>query len=466
MKRQRWLWLIGLVVVLIGLTVGGSWYWCESRLNRSEQSLADGEFGMARVAAREALQVAWVADHRNRGKWLLAQATLADATLEDRVLEDGYRLLDEIEPSSRVYADARVTKAKQMLLTKIQVRGAERVLAEVLQSNPGHAAANQLMFTIYCLTNRADRADPAFWAGFEFLPLDEQPVAFRHWFLSQFTRNGANRAFDVGTGIVPLDREPSDDDIIRRFIMFKDSEPQEAMHYGAMANWWLWRTETQTALEILEIGQERAETVAEEVYLSSLVQALLNQGNFAQVGGLLETWPEDERGFNYLRHRGVYLESTEQIEQAVETYQQCLTVWPGPIDANVRHRLSQCLQRLGRNEEAEKVAAQTEVARLWLEERWGMVRKAIDYLHDDQAVGVLLDFFTAIDKQEAVKFLQVHRERMAAARQSAPAGAAEPGNSAATAVEPSGFGLGPANPGPAAPQTPPNPAQSNPAKSD
>lgn len=442
MKRQRWLWLVGLVVVLSGSAVGGSWYWCESRLNRSEQGLTDGEFGLARVSAREALQVAWLADQRNRGKWLLAQATLADATLGDQVLEDGYRLLDEIEPGSRVYADARVAKAKQMLLTKIQVSGAERVLDEVLRSDPGHAAAHQLMFTIYCLTNRADRADPAFWAGFDLLPMDEQPVAFRHWFLSQFTRNGANRAFDVGTGIVPPDREPSDDDIIRRFIVFKDSEPTEAMHYGAMASWWLWRTETQTALEILEIGQERAETVAEEVYLSSLVQALLNQGNFAQVSGLLETWPEDKRGFNYLRHRGVYLESTEQIEQAVETYQQCLNVWPGPIDANVRHRLSQCLQRLGRVEEAEKVAAQTEVARMWLEERWGTVRKAIDYLHDDQAVGVLLDFFKAIDKQEAVKFLQVHRDRLAAARQSAPAGAAAAGNSVGTGLAPNGVGPG------------------------
>ncbi len=424
MKRQRWLWVGGLVVLLAVAAVGGSWYWCEGRLNRSEQSLADGEFGLARIAAREALQVAWGAEQRNRGKWLLAQATLADATIEERVLEDGYRLLDEIEPGSRVYADARVAKAKQMLLTKIQVRAAERVLEEVLQVDPTHSAANQLLFTIYSLTSRADRADPAFWVGFHQLPAEEQPVAFRHWFLSQFTRNAANRAFDVGTGIVPLEREPSDDDIIRRFIVFKDSEPSEAIHYGAMANWWLWRTETQTALEILEIGQERADTVAEEVYLSSLVQALLNQGNFAQVGELLETWPEAERGFNYLRHRGVYLESTDQIEQAVMAYQQCLTVWPGPIDANVRHRLSQCLQRLGRAEEAAAVVAQTEVARLWLEDRWSMVRKAIDYLHDEQAVGVLLDFFTAIGKQEAVAFMTEHRSRMAAARAGAPAGAA------------------------------------------
>jgi len=425
MKRQRGLWVLGLggllLVSLSGLTVGGVWYWCEGHLQRSQQSLADGEFGLARVAAREALQVAWGTEHRNRGKWLLAQATLADASLEERVLEDGYRLLDEIEPGSRVYADARVAKAKQMLLTKVQVRAAERVLDELLEVEPLHPAANQLLFTIYTLTSRADRADPAFWTGFDQLPAEEQPVAFRHWFLSQFTRNAANRAFDVGTGIVPLEREPSDDDIIRRFIVFKDSEPNEAIHYGAMANWWLWRTETQTALEILEIGQERADTVAEEVYLSSLVQALLNQGNFAQVGTLLETWPESERGFNYLRHRGVYLESTEQIEPAVATYRQCLTVWPGPIDANVRHRLNQCLLRLGRDEEAAAVATQTEIARLWLEERWATVRKAIDYLHEDQAVGVLLDFFTAIGKPEAVAFLTEHRGRMAAALAAEPA---------------------------------------------
>lgn len=402
------------VVGVLFLAVAASAYFaagfhCDQQLQQANDSLKQGNLGLARVAARAALQVAWTQERRDHAKLVLARATLSDETLEEKAFLDAFASLEEIGPASSAYPDAIAERAKQMLLTQIRVRAAERLLKEVIQLEPRHLASNQLLFTIYCLTNRPDRADSAFWIGFPQIPVEEKPAAFRQWFLSQFTRNGANRAFDVGTGIVPPNIEPSDEDIIKRFIAFKDSEPDEATHYGAMASWWLWRTETAEALEILQIGQERSTSVAEEVYLSSLVQALLNQGNFEQAKELLEQWPESERGFNYLRHLGVYQQSINQTELAAQTYRKCLEIWPGPIDANVRHRLDQCLKELGHTDEALKVEQQTAVARLWLEERWGMVRKAIDYMHDEQAVGVLLEFFTAIGKPEAVEFLKQYQ---------------------------------------------------------
>lgn len=415
-KGRRWS-RIAVVVGALGLVIGLSIYigagqWCDQQLLDANANLKQGNFGLARVSARAALQVAWTQERRDRAKLALARATLSDETLDEKVLLDSFGMLEEIGPSSSVYCDAVAERARQLLLTQIRVRAAERLLNEAIQLDPNHLASNQLLFTVYCLTNRPDRADPVFWNGFVQIPAEEKPAAFRQWFLSQFTRNGANRAFDIGTGIVAPNLEPSDEDIIKRFIAFKDSEPDEAAHYGAMASWWLWRTETKTALEILQIGQERAKSVAEDVYLSSLVLALLNQGNFEQVKELLDQWPENERGFNYLRHLGVYQESVNQTELAVQTYQKCLEIWPGPIDANVRHRLEQCLKDLGQPEEAAKIGQQTEVARLWLEERWGMVRKAIDYLHDEQAVGILLEFFTAIGKPEAVEFLTQYQSEL------------------------------------------------------
>lgn len=400
----------GLLLCSIGLAAAywGSERWYDQQLQIAKDKFKQGEWGPARVAARSALQVAFTQESRDQATLVLAQASLSDETLDESLLKEALSSLEQIGPTSSVYPDAIADRAKQLLLAQIQVRAAERLLQEALRHTPDHLASNQLMFTIYCLTNRPDRADPVFWIGFRQTPAEEKVAAFRQWFLSQFTRNGANRAFDIGTGIVPPTREPSDDDIIQRFIAFKDSEPDESAHYGAMAGWWLSRTETKTALELLQIGQERSSSVANEVYLSSLVQALLNQGNFEQVGELLKEWPEDERSFSYLRHLGVYQESVNQTEQAVATYKKCLEIWPGPIDSNVRHRLYQVLKDLGQIEEAEAIARQTEVARFWLEKQWGLVRKAIDYLHDERAVGVLLEFFTAIGKQEAVDFLTEH----------------------------------------------------------
>ena len=403
--------LIG--AVLLGLLVLGAGFGFASwRYNQQYQQatefLQKGELGSARVSARAALQVAFTQRHQDEAKLLLARATLIDETLGETILRYAFESLAEIAPSSPIFADAAAERAKLMLLSQLQVSGAERLVKEALQQSPDHLAANQLLFTIYCLTNRPERADAAFWIGFRQIPVAERPTAFQQWFLSQFTRNGANRGFDLGTGLALPDREPSDDDIIKRFIAFKDSEPEEAAHYGAMASWWLWRTETKTALEILQLGQERTPSVANEVYLSSLTQALLNQGNYDQARLVLEQWPENERGFNYLRHLGVYQESTNQMDLAVVTYRKCLEIWPGPIDANVRHRLQQCLKEQGHVEEADQIVRQTEIVRSWIEERWGLVRKAIDYLHDERAVTVLLEFFTAIGKPEAVEFLTAH----------------------------------------------------------
>jgi tetratricopeptide (TPR) repeat protein len=411
MIRRVVIWGLILLVALSAVAYWGANRWFQQQLQAATDLLKKGEFGPARVSARSAMQVAFTRENQDQAKLVLARATLSDESLGEPILEEAFQWLEEISPSSSVYPDAVTDRSRLMLLSKVEVRAAERLVNEAIRQSPDHLAANQLLFTIYCLTNRPERADPVFWVGFRQIPTEEKPAAFRQWFLSQFTRNGANRAFDVGTGIVPPNREPSDDDIIKRFIAFKDSEPNEATHYGAMASWWLWRTETKTALEILQIGQERASSVAEEVYLSSLIQALLNQGSLDQAKELLDQWPESERGFNYWRHLGVYQESVNERQLAVETYKKCLEIWPGPIDANIRHRLGQCLKELGRSDEAAKVASQTEIARSWLEDRWGLVRKAVDYLHDEQAVGVLLEFFTAIGKPEAVEFLtQYHSE--------------------------------------------------------
>lgn len=411
MRKKIVIWGLLLIslLLLVGYFVSGVWF--EQKIENANELFRKGEFGPARVSAQSALQVAFTQAKQDRAKLVLARATLADQTMGENLLEQAYLSLEQIGPSSPVYPDAAAERARQLLLTKIEVRAAERLLDEVKTQSPDHLETNQLLFLIYCLTNRPERADPVFWVGFRQIPAGEKPDAFRQWFLSQFTRNGANRAFDTGIGIVPPNREPSDDDIIQRFIAFKDSEPDEAIHYGAMASWWLYRTETKTALEILQIGQERSTSVSEDVYLSSLVQALLNQGNLEQVKILLDQWPESERGFNYLRHLGVYQESVNERAQAVETYRKCIEIWPGPIDANVRHRLGRCLQELGQTEEATKVTQQTENVRLWLEDRWGFVRKAIDYLQNEEAVGLLLEFFTAIEKPEAVEFLsQYHAE--------------------------------------------------------
>jgi tetratricopeptide (TPR) repeat protein len=327
-------------------------------------------------------------------------------------LAEAFARLEQIPPTSVAYKDALVARAKQVYLSQLKVRTAERLLDQVLEREPEHVEANQLLFSIYTATNRPDRADPVFWQAFRQVGAAEKPAMFRLWFLSQFTRNAANRALDIGSGIVPPDRPPSDDDVIDRFIVFKNREPDEALHYGAMASWWLWKTETKTALEILQVGQRDAKDIGEEVYLSSLVQTLLNQGDFQQASDLLGQWPESERGFNYFRLLGVCQQSLNQFGEAVENYKRAQGYWPGPIDANVWYRLNQCLRELGRIEEAEAAERQTEVVRSWLEERWAAVRAAVDYLYDAKAVDVLIDFFAAIGKVEAVEYLRQHRSEL------------------------------------------------------
>jgi len=409
-------WLLGLLISGLLLLVGGFFalsMWQQRLLSEATAAFEAGQFGKTRLLAGRVQSLTLSANRQHEAQLLHARAFLADDSLDSaQAIQQAYALLDKIPASSPQYPMALVTRAKQLFLVQYKTVAAERALEQALALDPDLREANELLFTIYAATNRPDRADPVFWKVFPQTPPEQQALFFYQWFLSQFTRNAANRMIDERFGVVAVGQAPSDDDIINRFILMKNHEIGEALHYGTMASWWLWKTETQTALEILEVGQQAAKSVADEVYLSSLAQALINRGDFQQAESALQQWPASKRGFHYHRHLGVLQQTAEQFEAAVDSFQRSRRYWPGPIDINVGFRLQQCLRELGRNKEADEVEQQTRVVRLWLEERWPLIRQAIANLQDPESVSLLIEFFQAIGRADAAGYLTEYRHRL------------------------------------------------------
>ncbi len=414
MKKKFTIGVIALLLLFLA-TFWGVRGWQYSMLWTAQEALQKQEYGKVRLLTQRLLFYPVNAEIKQRSAYLLAKAYLGDPNLaSDKALGQAILLLETIPPSSPDYLDALVVRARQLFLVEYKACASERLLKQVLDRDPKYREANELLFSIYCATNRAEHADGPFWTAFAQVDAAQKPDLFRLWFLSQFTRNLANRQIDVAFGIVAPNQAPSDDDVLNRFIFLKNREPDQALHYGTMASWWLWKTETKVAFEVLEAGQKASKTISEEVYLSILIQALVNQGEFGKAAQFIKQWPEKDRGFNYWRLLGIVQQANDQYELAVSSFKKCAQVWPGPIDANVGFRTAQCLKELGRNEEAAVVEGRTTKIRFWMEDSWASVRGALDFMNDMRAVAKLIEFFEGIGRPEAIDYLKQHLSQLPA----------------------------------------------------
>lgn len=410
---KKWIIILATGLLLAGLGYVGAVQWQLGQLADARAAFDDAQFGQARLLSNR-LQWLPLTDHiKQSSAFTLANAYLNDAELEgETAFEKAIPLLESIRPDDEDFCSAIVLRAKQKFLVEYQPCAAEELLQQALAKEPTHLKANELLFAIYAATNRADQAHDVFWTFFDQAPEIEQPYLFRLWFLSQFTRNAANRELDIAFGVVSPNAEPGELDPLMRFLLFKEREPNRSLHYGALASHWLWKTESETALQTLEAGQRQSDDLENQVYLTSLIQALINQGEFQRAEQYLEAWPIEDRAFGYWRDLAVLQEAAGRFEEAVDSFRKAETFWPGAIDSNGSYRLSQCLRKLGREEEALRQDQQTALIRLWLEDNWSKIRRALDFLGDETAARDLLEFFQAIKHPQATAYLERHLERL------------------------------------------------------
>lgn len=365
------------------------------------------------TAARARLEdYLWLRPHDERALLLMAEALVKDDQLETpSAVDEALECLARVPDSSPLAASARTQEGRLLLLLARRPEAAELALRRALELDGSLAEAWYLLWKVYDLTGRVEDAEPVFWELYDRTPDTEQTLRLREWYMSQFYTTTANPAMDQMLGVIGEDERPSRLSEHRRYLMFREAEPESPVPYAALARWYHTEKDFKFALEVL--GQAKGHVPESRLdhpfYLAVLIVTLIDLGEFDQAETALGRWPEPREGFEYWRCRALVLdEALGKYEEAIAAYDQALRIWSGPADWGLRHRKANCLARLGRHEEAEEVRADAGrvVALMHTDVHRGL-REALAHLSDGPRLMQIAEYYRNLGRaREASSWLQ------------------------------------------------------------
>jgi tetratricopeptide (TPR) repeat protein len=140
----------------------------------------------------------------------------------------------------------------------------------------------------------------------------------------------------------------------RRYLRFREREPEAAVSHVAVAQWFQEERDPEFAARLLDAAaKEFPSAKSDPFFLSVSIATHLDLGQFDAAQASFRRWPENDRGHAYWKWRAIILDDAlGQYEEALAAYDQALALWPGPADWRLRHRQAGCLARLRRPEES------------------------------------------------------------------------------------------------------------------
>lgn len=362
--------------------------------------LADEErWGDASAAVSRYLRF-WPHDAEAR---LLAAEVLVRATdatgRSEEAVSGALGHLGRVPDGSPQGAEARLRAARLLLLVQRKPHAAEAQLRRAIARDPDLYEAHVFLWRIFDLTRRSDWAEPTFREVMRLAPPDRKIDYLRHWYLSQFAPAGANLELDRLLGAVPAGALPTEGTELARYEMFRAAEPESPIHAAAAARLLIRNDQAQQAAELLD-GFGREAAWVDPFFAATRAEAAHAAGDAATFEEVMRRWPEPRTDYEYLKWEGVRLEeNADDPAAAAESYGEALKVWPGPVDWQVVFRLSNCLRRLGRADEAERAKARSDgLERLASDDYHRPLRFALADPADPAAAARAADFYDAIGR--------------------------------------------------------------------
>ncbi len=409
--RGRWLrkllgaGLLGLLLGLLGLV-----WWCHQGLSSARSLVSEGKWAAARAHLSRYLIL-----HPSQPAALLLMAdcyTRDESVPQAQAAEAALALLRRISDDSIYAAEARTKEGWIQLFMLHQPSRAEETLRRAIQMDQFAVEPRYWLWKLYDLTGRSNLAEPIVWQVIELTPEPERAMRLREWYMSQFFPLSGCAALDYRMGILGENEIPTVDVERRRFQLFRDAEPDRAVGYAALGRWLTREGMPQLALEVLRLGEKRMPENERRhpFFLATMVEILIDLGQLQESEQYFQQWPTDDRGFEFWRWRGVLEEEVRNDYQAaLQAYDQALPVWPGPVDWRMRIRKANCLARLGRAEEAERVRREARELEAKMDNSVHVpLRQALAQLNDRASLLRVAAFYRDLGRpREAASWLQL-----------------------------------------------------------
>lgn len=398
----RWFWIVLAValVVVLGLFIGFQRF--DRRLADTERAFRAGQWKRVLELGRSYLET----DPANtRVRLLVAEAIARDrtSTSSDQVRE-ALGHLKLIPDDAKEAVEARLIEGRLYLLMLRQPIKAEDSFRRALQGKPQRTEAHTMLWKLYDLTDRWDLAEDHVWWIYEQTSREQRTSPLRDWYLSEFGANAANMELDRYLGFLEPGGQPGIETERRRLEGFVAADPESPEAHAVLARWYHRQRLQRPALELIDAA-ERLPGAERVAMLTGLRVAIsLELGDVDQAKKVLESWAGPREGYEYWKAAGLVADQIDQNnELASEQYAKAIDTTAGKADWRTQHRLAQCLTRLGRMEEAERVRNHAkEVSSLMEPAVHQGLRRSLFNPLDPQTVGQMVEFYEKLGRSREV----------------------------------------------------------------
>jgi tetratricopeptide (TPR) repeat protein len=408
LSRRR-MFLLAICVLAVGWS-GYSYWSIESGLKRGQQAAAKGHWSRARDHLSRYL--AWHPDDAT-AHLLIAEALVRDnAQSGQDSVNRAIEHLTQIEDDSPLAAKARLQQARLSLLLLQRPAAAERLLRKSLELNSESLDANILMWKLMDVTGRHVVSRQYFWRAYEASPVSGRPTLLRDWFLAEFFPETANTSFHNATGARAVGKIPAS---ISLLVRLRESEPEAHFVHAALATYYLERGQPKSSLELLKESPDLAQAMKDPFFVSVLFESLVDLGENEKATTCFEQFPEPHADYLYWRSKAMFHHYvTEDAAAAVDAYEEALTKWPAKFDWGLMTKLSECLRKIGRGDDAEGIQKRVNqlTTRILTEEKTSQLRDKLRRLNDPAVAGELCEIYTEFGLMKEANAWGEHRQKL------------------------------------------------------
>jgi tetratricopeptide (TPR) repeat protein len=354
--------------------------------------------------------------HPNDGQALLQMAEAFardDALPADEAASQAIECLARIPDASPQAAEARLREAGLCFLVLQKPGRAEQLARQAIELGGG-LPAWRLLWTILNATGRSDDTEEVFWRVYELCPDDERPLALREWYLSQFFPLTASALLDRQMGILAPQETPTRTSESRRYLRFREREPEAIVNHVAVAQWCQEERDPEFAIRLLDaVASELPAAKNDSSFLSVTIATQLDLGQFEDAAVSFRQWPESDRGHAYWKWRAIIMDDVlHQHDEAIEAYGWACELWPGPADWRLHHRRAGCLSRAGRSEAAAASERVEHVKSLMTPETHERLRAALGSLGDPDPLSAVVEFYRQLGRDREAACWDAHLRRL------------------------------------------------------
>jgi tetratricopeptide (TPR) repeat protein len=357
----------------------------------------------------------WLHPQDGQARLLMAEAFAKDDGLPaEEAASQAIDCLAQIPDSSPLAAEGRLRQGGLCFLVLQKPGRAEQFLRKSIEFGGG-LQSYQLLWTLLNFTGRSEDTEEIFWRVYELSSDDQRPFVLRDWYATQFFPLTAAEPLDRRMGILLPHESPSRTTESRRYLRFREREPEAAVNHVVLAQWFQEERDPEFAAGLLDAAVKAFPPAkADPYFLAVNIATQLDLGQFERAQASFQQWPENDRGHSYWKWRAIIFDDAlHQHEEALAAYERALELWPGPADWRLRHRQAGCLARSRKPEESKAMIDRVErLKELMSIESHERVRMALNALDNPEKLAAVADFYRQLGRDREADCWQQHIQRL------------------------------------------------------